>query len=70
MAHRMGYKATLDWLIDNEDLSDFARNDDDPTPTVACTLAADIFGKTIDRLRIDLIHRSSDRHATRQRYGE
>lgn len=70
MTKRMGYRQTLDWLIDNEDLSDFTRNDVDPTPTVACALAADVFGKSTAELRNALIARSINRHAIKQRYGE
>lgn len=70
MGLRMGYRDTLDWLIDNEDLSDFIGRDDEPLATVACTLAADIFGKTDAQLRTALLARIAWRHANKQRYGE
>lgn len=70
MAKRMGYRETLDWLIDNDDLSDVLHRDDDPLMTVACCLAADIFGKTDDELRTDLHARIARKESTKQRYGE
>jgi hypothetical protein len=65
---RMSYNATLDWLINNDDLSDFIYRAHDPS--VACLLAADTFGKTEQQLRVALQRRIDARHANKQRYGE
>ena len=47
MAGRMGYKATLDWLIDNEDLSGFARNDDCSSPRIFSVSDTDFFSRRV-----------------------
>jgi|688.fasta_scaffold06859_25 hypothetical protein len=61
MAKRMGYRETLDWLLDNEDLTCFIGRSEDPSATVACALAADIFGKTDEELRVALLARNFNR---------
>jgi hypothetical protein len=61
---RMGYRETLDWLLDNEDLSEIFENDEDERSlSVAAALAADIFGKTDKELERDLIKRKDARNA-------
>lgn len=59
MAHRLGYRASLDWLLDNDD-TDWL-HDDYGSPSVATSLVADIFGVDLDKTERDLRRRDTDR---------
>lgn len=64
MTQRMGYYATLQWLIRNDDcmwLYDYKPHSNDPmercSPAVTAMLAADIFGKDIETFTAALYKR-------------
>ncbi len=48
----MGYKASLEWIIDNDDTEWLL--DDVPIPCVTAILIADIFDKEVDKVIKDL----------------
>jgi hypothetical protein len=53
---KLGYKAALQWLLENDDTSFI---DDEPLiPSVTLCLVADIFGVDTDKALNDLIKRS------------
>lgn len=56
---RLGYRATLDWLLDNDD-TDWL-DDENPIPSVTASLTADIFGHEVDRVTADLQRRLKTR---------
>lgn len=52
MANKMGYKASLRWILKNDD-TDFL-HDEEPIPNVTLLLVADQFGKTDEQALKDL----------------
>lgn len=55
---RLGYRASLDWLLDNDD-TDWL--DEDCGPSVTLALLADIFGVDQDKAVADLRRRRDKR---------
>lgn len=51
----LGYKAALQWLIDNDDC--YYLDEEDSGLSVAASLVADIYGKSDEKVRADLIKR-------------
>ena len=58
-AHRLGYRASLDWLLDNDDCEWLL--DADPTESVSAALVADIFGVSTGKVTRDLLRRQAAR---------
>lgn len=61
---RMGYRETLAWLLDNEDtewLEHSSENGQGALP-ISAALAADIFGKTDEALRKDILRLQEKRN--------
>lgn len=59
----LGYRATLDWLLWNDDTTFL---DDDPTQRsapVTVALVADIFGHSVEKVIKDLLRRRETHHA-------
>lgn len=59
MANRLGYRAALDWLLDNDDCEWL--DSDCPSPAVTLCLVADLFGIDTERAITDLRRRASKR---------
>lgn len=56
---RMGYRAGLDWLLDNDDTAWL--DEEDPAPSVTLCLLADLMGIDQDRAVADLRRRRDRR---------
>jgi hypothetical protein len=54
---RMGYRASLQWLLDNDDTEWLDSSPD--MPSVTCALVADIFGKDTETVTADLQRRAT-----------
>lgn len=59
MTRKLGYRAALDWLLDNDDTEWL--HDDDASPSVTLALVADIFGVETEKATDDLRRRDTDR---------
>jgi hypothetical protein len=49
---KIGYRASLQWMVDHDDTSWL--DDADPIPSVTAVFAADIFDKDIEKLVADM----------------
>lgn len=53
MARAIPYKDAIQWMVDNDD-TEWAKEGED-APSVTAVLIADIYGKTEDEVRSDLV---------------
>lgn len=59
---RMGYRATLDWMRQNDDTEwVFPPEGEEPIPSVTAVLTADIFDKQVEDVISDL-RRNIEKH--------
>jgi hypothetical protein len=59
MAKKLGYRASLDWILDNDDTEWL--HDDEGVPSVAICLVADIFDVDTEKAVTDLRRRDTNR---------
>jgi hypothetical protein len=64
----IGYRAALDWLLDNDDTEWL--HDDDGQPSVALVFLADVYGVSVEKATTDLRRRDTDRRVADSKEAE